>query len=82
MQVLSLVWGILAVCGMVVAFIPCLGALNWINIPFSVIGLIISIATLVTTRDPNKGAAIAGVVLCGAAALFGFIRLTMGGGIL
>jgi len=82
MQVLSLVWGILAVCGMVVGFIPCLGALNWINIPFSVIGLVISIATLATTRDPNKGAALGGVVLCGAAALFGFIRLALGGGIL
>ncbi len=82
MQVLSLVWGILAICGMVVAFFPCLGSLNWINIPFSVVGLIISIIALVTSLDPRKGAAIAGVVLCAAAAFFGFIRLILGGGVL
>jgi hypothetical protein len=82
MQVLSLVWGILAICGMVVAFFPCLGSLNWINIPFSVVGLIISIIALVTSQDPRKGAAIAGVVLCAAAAFFGFIRLILGGGVL
>jgi hypothetical protein len=49
MQVLSVVWGILALCGMFVAFFPCLGSLNWINIPFSFVGLIISIVALVTT---------------------------------
>ena len=43
MEMVSLVWGILAVLGLGVAFLPCLGALNWLNIPFSLIGLIISV---------------------------------------
>ena len=82
MQVLSLVWGILAVIGLFVAFFPCLGSLNWINIPFSLAGLIFSIIALVTTKSPGKGKAIAGLVLCGIAVLFGMIRLSIGGGVL
>lgn len=81
MQILSLVWGILAVLGMFVAFFPCLGALNWLNIPFAVVGLIISIVTLVSAPGPSKGGAIAGVVLCGAAVLLGLLRLAAGGGV-
>jgi hypothetical protein len=82
MQVLSLVWGILAILGMLVGFFPCLGALNWPNIPFAVVGLIISVITLVTVKGPSKGGAIAGVVLCGVAALLGLLRLAVGGGVL
>lgn len=81
MQVLSLVWGILAILGMAVAFLPCLGALNWINIPFSGIGLIISIIALATEKGPNRGNAVAGTVLCAIAVVLGFIRLVAGAGI-
>ena len=82
MQVLSLVWGILAFIGLFVAFFPCLGSLNWINIPFSGVGLILSIVALVTAKTPSKGKSIAGLILCGVAVLFGVIRLVMGGGAL
>ena len=81
MQVICLIWGILALVGMLVAFVPCLGALNWLNIPFSVAGLIVSIIALVTTKEPSRGAAVAAVVLCGVAALLGLIRLAVGGGV-
>lgn len=81
MQILCLVWGILALLGMLVAFLPCLGALNWINIPFSVIGLILSILTVATTRSPQKGGAIAGLVLCAVAVVLGAFRLILGGGV-
>lgn len=81
MQILSLVWGILSVVGMLVGFFPCLGALNWLNIPFAGIGLIISIVALVTTKQGGKGGSIAGVMCCGIAILFGLIRLALGGGI-
>ena len=82
MQVLSLVWGILAVIGLSIAFFPCLGSLNWINIPFSVLGLVFSIVALVVTKAPNRGKATAGVVLCAIAVLFGVLRLSAGGGVL
>ncbi|MGA9116318.1 MAG: hypothetical protein WB626_06050 [Bacteroidota bacterium] len=82
MQVLSLIWGIVAITGMMVAFIPCLGALNWLNIPFSLAGLIVSAVALGNTGDGPKGGSIAGLVLCIAAAFFGFIRLILGCGVL
>ncbi len=81
MQVLSLVWGILAIVGMIVAFFPCLGSLNWLNIPFSGLGLIISIIALVTTKEDKKGMSIAGIVLTAIAVIWGTFRLIAGGGI-
>lgn len=82
MTILSLVWGILAILGLGVAFLPCLGSLNWINIPFAGIGLIISIIALVQAPPAKKGAPIAGTVLCAIAVLFGIIRLIAGGGVI
>ena len=82
MQVLSLIWGILAIVGMIVAFFPCLGSLNWLNIPFSGIGIIISGIALGTAGDAPKGSSIAGLVCCVVAVFFGIIRLVMGGGVL
>ena len=78
MQILSLVWGILALLGLVVAFVPCLGWLNWVNIPFAIAGLIISI--MAKSRRPS-GAATAGIVLNGIAIVLGIIRLKLGLGI-
>jgi len=78
MQLLSLVWGILAIVGMIVGFIPCLGALNWLNIPFAAIG---GVAVGTAGNEP-KGSAVAGLVLCVVAMLFGIIRLVLGGGVL
>ncbi|MGB7761264.1 MAG: hypothetical protein WBL61_15635 [Bryobacteraceae bacterium] len=81
MQVLSLVWGLLAAVGLVVGFFPCLGALNWINIPFSLVGLVISI--IATTQAPPRqnGPAIGGIVLCSLGVVVGVIRLILGGGV-
>ena len=82
MQTLSLVWGILSIIGMVVAFFPCLGSLNWLNVPFSAVGLIIGIIALSkVSPGEKKSNATIGIVCCGAALLFGIIRLILGGGI-
>ena len=72
MKTFGLILGILAALGMLLAFIPLLGWLNWINIPFAIIGLIISAI----------GKSNGGMVLCGMAVLFGLIRLILGAGIL
>ena len=83
MKTASLILGILAFIGMFIGFIPCLGSLNWLNIPLAAIGLIISIIALTQTGEgESKGNAIVGIVLCGIAILFGLIRLIAGGGIL
>lgn len=85
MRTASLVLGILALIGMCVGFLPCFGALNWINIPFAVIGLIISIVALKRMPEvPESGPknyAIAGTVMCSIAVVFGLLRLVLGGGV-
>lgn len=83
MKTASLIFGILAILGMLTAFFPCLGSLNWLNIPFATIGLIISVIALAQAKPGEpKGNAIAGLVLCSIAMIFGMIRLIIGGGIL
>ncbi|MDG4949660.1 hypothetical protein NLM59_01875 [Weeksellaceae bacterium KMM 9724] len=86
MQTASLIFGILAIIGMVIGFIPCFGSLNWINIPFSAIGAIFCVVAMNKKEvnpdgTPNKNATI-GLVLCVVAMFFGLIRLLLGGGIL
>jgi hypothetical protein len=80
MQILSLVWGILAILGLGIAFIPCLGSLNWINIPFAVVGAIISYTA--RSQPGSQPAAMIGLVLNGIAIVLGLLRLAIGGGVL
>ena len=79
LSIFSLVWGILATLGLAVAFIPCFGSLNYLNIPFAVFGLLFSILAIVLSS--KKELAIAGSLLCAVAILIGAIRLVMGFGI-
>jgi hypothetical protein len=81
MRTSSLVMGILSICGMLFGFIPCLGAFNWVNIPFSIVGLVISILAYVREDGLPKGNVVAGIVMCAMAIFFGLIRLLLGGGI-
>ena len=81
MQTLALIWGLLALIGMFIGFFPCIGWWNWLNIPFAAVGLILSIIALAGGRSGQKSGAIAGVVCCAVACVFGLIRLILGGGI-
>ena len=81
MQTISLIWGILAIFGMIAGFFPCLGAFNWLNIPFASIGVILSSIALGTAGNKPKGSSIAGLICCIAAIFFGILRLALGGGI-
>jgi len=81
MQIISLTWGILAILAMIVGFFPCLGALNWLIIPFSGLGIIVSGMALGTAGRKPQGSSIAGLVCCIVALFFGLIRLGLGGGI-
>ena len=82
MQILSLTWGILALIGMFVGLIPCVGALNWLNIPFAIVGLIISLVSHSSHPGPNRTGSLTGIILCVIAIVIGFKRLVWGGGIL
>jgi hypothetical protein len=79
MGVASLVFGIVCIIIMFVALIPCLGAINWFNIPLSIIGLIISIIAAV--KETNKAKGIIGTTLCSIAIVIGFVRLVIGWGV-
>ena len=76
-----MLWGILALLAVIVAFFPCLGALNWVTIPFAGIGLIISVVAVATGLPGRKGGGTAGAILCGVAIVLGFLRLVIGGGV-
>ena len=84
MSVLALVWGILAFIGFCFGFLPCLGAWNWVNIPFAVIGVVISIVAMSKASQSGepKNQAIAGLILSLIAVIVGLGRLIMGGGVL
>lgn len=75
MQTTSLVFGILAIVGMIIGFIPCLATINWLNIPFATIGLIIGIISLIKNDTSNNTSGITGIILCSIAVIFGLIRL-------
>jgi len=81
MQALSLAWAILALIGMVVGFIPCLGWTNWFNIPFAFAGFIFSIIAYATTRHRERNSSLVAMILCVLAMLLGSKRLAAGFGI-
>jgi hypothetical protein len=81
MQALSLAWGILAVGGMLVGFIPCFGWMNWLNIPFAFVGLIFSVIAHLMGRGPNRQSSLVAIILCVLAILLGSKRLVAGFGI-
>ena len=76
MGAVSLIIGILAGIGMAIGFIPCLGWINWFNIPVAAIGSVFGIVAMI--KGDGKG--IAGFVICIVAIFLGVIRLLLGGG--
>lgn len=81
MQTASFIWGVLALVSMLVALTPCLGALNWLVVPFAGLGLIFSVVVFAIDRKPNKAGAIAGIISCATAMVVGFLRLVIGLGV-
>lgn len=79
MRTLSLVWGLLALSATCVAFLPGVEWLNLFNIPFAGIGVLLGIFALTMTKNPARGGAILGVILCMVAAVTGLIKMIMGG---
>ena len=82
MGLISVVWGIVALLWMVLAFIPLLGWGNWFMIPFAVVGAVIGAIGYALTSPQNRGRAKTGILLNVAAAIIGAVRLSMGGGII
>jgi hypothetical protein len=56
--------------------------LNWLNIPFAVVGLIVSLVSHSSQPSPNRTGSLIGIILCVLAIVIGFKRLVLGGGII
>lgn len=82
MRLISLLWGIVALLRMVLAFIPLLGCGNWFLIPFAAVGALIAAIALLFTSAGNRGRAKTGLVLNGLVIVVGVLRLTLDGGII
>ena len=82
MHIITLGLGIISIIGMLLGFIPCLGWINWINIPISVINFFICIIVLATTDSQKIGYPLIGLICSIAAIFLGAIRLVLGGGII
>ena len=84
MGITSLILGILSFTGVCVSLIPLLNILNCITLPIALIGAILGLADLISSKDERNGAAVGGLILCGLALLVGGARaiislLTTGG---
>lgn len=82
MGLISVLWGIVAMLWMVLAFIPLLGWGNWFMIPFAVVGAIIAAIGMAVSSPGNRGRAKTGLILNVVAIVVGAIRLSLGGGLL
>ena len=82
MGLISVLWGIVALAWMLLAFIPLLGWGNWFMIPFAVVGAVIGAIGYALTSPQNRGRAKTGILLNVAAAVIGAVRLSLGGGII
>ena len=84
MSTAGFVVAIIAITIFVIALVPCIGALNWLNIPFAILGLILNIIAIAQSSSAGTGMGknVAGAIMCGVAIVFGGFRLLLGGGIL
>ena len=73
MNTASIIFGILAVLGLVVGFLPLLGWTNWfVTLPLGIIGLILGAVS------GKRG----GLVLCAVVLVLAGLRLVIGGGVI
>jgi hypothetical protein len=71
-NILSILIGLFALLCAIPAFIPLLGALNWIVVPIAVIGLVVG---LFSSHTSGRNLNIVVIVI-------GVVRLMLGGGII
>lgn len=81
MKMISMVLGFLTFTVMFIALIPCLGWINWLNIPVATIGIIVSMIDISKSNYENRTPSIAALVMCTLAVFVGLARLAVGCGI-
>ena len=80
LNAITLLWGVLAVIGTALEFVPRLAILNWLNIPFAFAGAVVGIIAVVSSKHGGSKAGVTGLALCVLSSLFGMIRLALGQG--
>jgi len=76
----GLVIGVITFGIFLIALLPCLGAINYLNIPFAIVGVVLNGLVLTTVGYTEKN--VFGLVLCTIAIGVGLLRLIMGMGVL
>jgi len=76
---LTLVWGLLAFIGAVIALLPPLRPLNWIILPFAGLGVPLNLHVVLARKTRGDPLGIAGLVASGIALLIAVLRVTVGG---
>lgn len=79
MPTLTLVWGLLAFIGAVVALLPPLRPLNWIILPLAGLGVPLNLYVILARKTRGDPLGIAGLVASGIALLIAVLRVTVGG---
>ena len=75
MGLISVLWGIVAMCWMVIALIPVIGITNWLLIPFAAIGAVIAAIGIALGTAGKRGRAKTGLVLNGIVIVVATLRL-------
>lgn len=81
MGVVSIIWSVFAFLFMLLGLIPLLGSLNWLVIPFALLGVVIAALGIAGAKERNRAARI-GLVLNAVVAAIATFRLMLGGGII
>ncbi len=82
MGLISVIWGLLALVGMFIAFLPLLGVLNWFVVPFAAIGVVLGYLAKSSQGSENKSTGRVGFICSLIALCLSMFRLLLGGGIL
>ena len=82
MGLVSLLWGVVAMCWMLLALVPLLGWMNWFLIAFAAVGAMIAAIGIALTASGRRGRAKAGLVLNGLVIVVAVVRLHLGGGLI
>jgi len=82
MGLISLLWGIVAMFLMLIAFIPLLGIGNWLVIPFAAVGAVIAAIGVMLSEKGSNGRAKAGLMLNLIVVVVAAVRLNLGFGVI
>jgi hypothetical protein len=82
MGLISLLWGLVAMCWMLLALVPLLGWMNWFLIAFAAVGAMIAAVGIALHAPARRGRSKAGLVLNGLVIVVAVVRLHLGGGLI